>query len=345
VALALLCTSLAVGGAGCAAKRITADPVYFPAPPAQAHAVHLKSFNALDELITPKRGWLDALRGGFASPFAGKPGGIAYRDGRLYICDIERNVVHEWDLATGKARRFGESDDDRLRKPVDVAVSADGSIYVADTDRSAIVVFRADGASLQVRPDRETYRPVAVAIHGDTLYVADVAAHVVDVFSTTDAGPVNSLDTGSGGRLYYPSGAATDQSGRLYVSDTFNARVQVFNADRQPAHSFGQPGNRYGDMGKPRHLDVGPDGVVYIADAEFRHVHLFDNQGRLLMLLGSDDGKVGGTPLPIGAAIAASVPDAIAALVPANFDAHYYLFVTNSVGDKRMSLYAIGLGR
>jgi len=346
----ILTTALAgalLGMAGCSAKRITADPVYFPPAPATPHVVHLKSFNALNDLVAVHQDWLDVLHGHLVSPFAAKPSGIAYRDGHLYICDLEINAVHDWDLATGTSRRWGETGDVVLRKPVDVAVGGDGTLYVADTERSSVVAIGPDGTARDLRTDRKAYRPVAVAVSGSTLYVADVAAHQVDAF-TLPAGTVATTIGGVGdapGKFYFPSGVAVDAAGRLYVSDMLNARVQVLDADAKPLRSMGQPGDRYGDMGKPRGVDVGPDGVTFIADGEFQHVHLFDDQGRLLMLLGGPEEGAGSTPMPVGIAVARAVPDAVAALVPANFDADYYLFVTNSVGAKRISLYAVGLGR
>jgi hypothetical protein len=81
-----------------------------------------------------------------------------------------------------------------------------------------------------------------------------------------------------------------------------------------------------------------------VADPAFSVVHLFDLQGRLLMLLGGAHGDAGGTPLPTGVAVARQVPDRVAGLVPAGFSADYFLFVSNSIGDRRISLYAIGEG-
>lgn len=346
VALALAVAAVGVLP-GCSGKRITADPQYFPPPPATPHVVHLKTFNALSDVVALPQNWLDVLRGRLVSPFAGKPAGIAYRDGHLYVCDLDLNAVHDWDLATGSTRRWGESGEIVLRKPVDVAAGADGTLYIADTERGSVVVLSPSDPAREWHADRPAYRPVAVAVDGATLAVADVAAHHVDLFDTaTGELRASAGDIGDApGKFYFPSGVAFDASHRLCVSDMLNGRVQVLGADLAPILAMGQPGNRYGDMGKPRHLAVGPDGVIFIADGEFQHVHLFDGEGRLLMLLGGPDAAHGATPMPVGVAVAPSVPESIAALVPADFAAQYYLFVTNSVGPQRIALYAVGLPR
>jgi DNA-binding beta-propeller fold protein YncE len=336
--------------AGCALNVPGAEPVYFPPPPSAARIVHLRSFNRLSELVPHRRSLLDLLRGRAADPYVGTPAGVAYRDGRLYICDTDLNAVHVWNLGTGEAKRIGSSGDVELAKPVDVAVDDAGRVYVADTGRGEVVAFDAAGRSLPYRfrpPGRDHYKPVSVAATESKIYVTDVAGHRVDVFATGDGAHLESFGRIGVelGRLYYPTGVALNGAGNVLVSDMMNARVQVFDSRHEPVVSMGRPGNRYGDMGKPRHLAVGPDSVVFIADVEFRHVHLFNARGQLLMLLGGPDNRPGGTPMPVGVAVAGTLPDQAAALTPGDFEASYYVFVANSTGSKRISLFAVGSGR
>jgi len=63
------------------------------------------------------------------------------------------------------------------------------------------------------------------------------------------------------------------------------------------------------------------------------------------MLLGGPEDRPGGTPAPVGVAVAAGLPPSLAAMVPQDFRADYYVFVSNTTGTKRMSLFAVGSKR
>lgn len=331
---------------GCTSPRHTAEPVYFPSPPNPPHVVHLKSFNSLDAVTPVRSTFGDLFRGQPIRPYVETPAGIAYQNGHLYICDTGLRTVHDWNLATGEAKRLGIESEKALVTPVAVAVDQHGNVYVADTGRGEVVSFDAAGAAGRTFKvsGEDAYRPVALAIRGEDLFVADLAGVRIDVFSTTDGLPTRSITASTAGdtQHFFPMGLAVDASGRAYVADMMGGRVLVFGSDPTPLLTIGQRGDRYGDLGQPRHLSVGPDGVLFVADAEFAHIHLFNSEGQLLMLLGGPGDQPGQTPLPVGLAITPVLPDRLASLVPADFNARYFLFVSNSIGIRRISLFAIG---
>ena len=176
-------------------------------------------------------------------------------------------------------------------------------------------------------PKSTSYRPVAVAVVDGSLYVADMANHAVDVYSTQTGRMLRSVGGrgSSTARTYYPSGLSVDAAGQTYVADMMNARVQVFDADGRFTRTFGTPGNRYGSLGTPKDIAVGPDGVSFVADAQFGCIHLFDPHGRVLMVIGGPRNEPGGTPLPNGMAIATLLPEKLLDLVPDGFKACYYV--------------------
>ncbi len=334
---------------GCAASGTKSESVYFPSAPAVAHAVHLKSFNSLDSLVRRRVTFVELLRGQPVVPYAENPTGIAYADNHLYICDTGLRVVHDWNLATGVARRIGESGAIRLEQPVDVCVDPQRTLFVADTGRGEVVSFDASGRNGRVfkPPDREANRPTSVACMNERLYVSDAGSSRIDVFSTQNGTHQATFTASTGGdseAYALPAGLAIGDS-RIFVGDMTGGRVLAFSGEGKFVRKIGQRGDRYGDMGQPKHLAIGSDGILFVADAEFARVHLFNQAGQLLMLLGGSGGGPGSTPMPFGVAVAPTLPRELAALVPEGFTAKYFLFVTNSVGPQRISLFAIGEGR
>ena len=137
-------TVLCAIGPGCATPAPRANIVYFPKSASKARVIHLQSFNGLRDLVPRKPGFLELLRGGAAHPQVGRPAGLAYRDGHLYICDTQDNVVHDWNLSNGEARRIGRTGGLTLMEPVAVAVDDRGTVFVADTGRGEVVAYIRD---------------------------------------------------------------------------------------------------------------------------------------------------------------------------------------------------------
>ncbi len=82
------------------------------------------------------------------------------------------------------------------------------------------------------------------------------------------------------GQFSGPRGLALDARGNLYVADTGNRRVQVFDAQGVFLLSIADP-----RMEGPRYVAVDDLGRIYVSDASDR-VHLFDDSGQPLQSFG-----------------------------------------------------------
>ena len=135
-----------------------------------------------------------------------------------------------------------------FRRPTGIAVSAGGSIFVADSGNDAIRVIaggevftfsggdgigHTDGA-----PDRARFNmPGAVAMHPNgNLYVADTGNHVIrritpDGVASTIAGQAGSRGYSNGdarnARFDSPMGIAISPDGRIFVADTGNHVIRA----------------------------------------------------------------------------------------------------------------------
>ena len=81
------------------------------------------------------------------------------------------------------------------------------------------------------------------------------------------------------GQLAEPRGLASDASGNVYVADTKNSRIQVFDPNGQPLRTLGTPGSADGQLKEPCGVAVGPDGVVVVADTWNHRVVRFAPDG------------------------------------------------------------------
>ena len=121
--------------------------------------------------------------------------------------------------------------------------------------------------------------PLAVALSGDRVYIADTEAHRVVVM---DLGGKTLLTWGKKGDLpgqfKYPAGIAADEQGRIYVADSGNGRIQVFDGEGKFLLAFGSKGSGPKKFSNPGGI-AAARGLVYVADAGNSRVQILTADG------------------------------------------------------------------
>jgi DNA-binding beta-propeller fold protein YncE/Tfp pilus assembly protein PilF len=84
-----------------------------------------------------------------------------------------------------------------------------------------------------------------------------------------------------------PGAVVVDDSGRIYVADTYNHRVQVFAPDGHFIQAFGVEGAQRGALLRPKGLAWGPNHLLYVVDTGNHRIQAFDQHGQVVMVLGS----------------------------------------------------------
>lgn len=101
-----------------------------------------------------------------------------------------------------------------------------GKVYVYDQNENFLFQFGQKGG---VQGKLSRPRGVAIDERNNRIYIVDFMRHAVSIYSLE--GEFLSEFGGMGGErgwLYFPSDVTLDRLGRLWIADTFNQRVQVF---------------------------------------------------------------------------------------------------------------------
>jgi sugar lactone lactonase YvrE len=151
--------------------------------------------------------------------------------------------------------RDGDARQARFADPFGIAVSADGTVYVADAgDAQAIRAISPAGVVTTIASGLNTPSGLAIDATG-TLYVADTGSNSIKRLSRD--GQLTTLATGFNG----PLGVAVDAAGRVFVADTYNDRIRMVAADGT-VHTIAS------DVAwdTPAGITVDDAGNIYVAD-------------------------------------------------------------------------------
>lgn len=260
-----------------------------------------------------KSSWMDRMAGVSLPGEQGKlalrkPYGIAVDSkGAIYVADPGTAMIFVFDLDGKKVSYRGRQ---QVSTPSGLAIDDSDRLFVTDSTQHVVLCFKPDG-SLETSFGRDKLaKPVGIAIDLENryLYVADVDLDKIFVFDVDTYRLVRSFGQRSDatlapGTFDRPSNLAVDGDSNLYVVDTFNNRIQVFDADGQFVRMFGKQGNTAGAFMRPKGIAIDADGHVYVVDAEFNNVQVFDADGRVLMFFGDRGNQPGTFTLAAGIAI------------------------------------------
>lgn len=182
-----------------------------------------------------------------------QPLGIAASEGLIYVVDENQNQVFTYRSDGMPAGAFGNGGLLSFNRPNGIAAMPNGEVLVADTWNYQVQQFDPDG-----NPLAQWGQP------GE--YGFDAPRDPDDGF-------------------WGPRDVAVDSEGRIYVADTGNKRIRVYEIDEnEVAHlrDIGSGGSGPGELDEPSGLALHSDGRLFVADTWNRRIAVFDLQGKHL---------------------------------------------------------------
>ena len=223
------------------------------------------------------------------------PVGAAPRPGAPPGASAPREAVIESLNPALSLLGVGQAGESLLVEPKAVAVGPDERVYVTEGRANRVTVFNPDGSIAATwgqagANDGQFAEPwgIAVADNGD-VFVADTWNHRIQKFTPdgrfimawgglTDArGDVQAAR----GRFWGPRDIVIGPEGLLYVSDTGNKRIQVFDGTGAFVRAFGGEGSEPGKFNEPVGLSFAGETLL-VADAWNGRVQRLDVNGTSL---------------------------------------------------------------
>ena len=143
------------------------------------------------------------------------------------------------------------------------------------------------------------------------------------------------------GELFHPTNICV-RNDKLYVSDTSNFRVQVFDTYGKFITAFGEIGDRPGNLSRGKGIDVDREGRIYVVDAAFENVQVFDKNSQLLLYMFGPGGERHNINLPAGIVVDYDNLSYFNKFLSHKFKARYVLLVTSNFGRNKVNAYAFG---
>lgn len=282
--------------------------IVWPNPPAIAR-IRYQAFYAAEKISqveagtnTKKAKWMDRLAGTQPSSENTKvlfqlaePYGMAVDSkGRLYVADQKVGAVFIFNTETRDVELIKNKEHGHFVRIIGLAMDDGDRLFVSDPGLRHILVFDASHKATDVITD-DLVSPGQMALDKENrlLYVSDVELDQVLVYDADTfklkrkmgtTGHKHELTTP--GDFAKPSGLAVDQDGNLYVADTLNNRIEVFDADGKFISTFGKAGDGPGYFSRPKGVAIDTDGHIWVADGMQDRVQVFNKDAQLLISFG-----------------------------------------------------------
>jgi len=281
--------------------------IVWPNPPAIAR-IKYQAFYAAEQLsqvedanATKKAKWMDRLAGtqpvNERKPFfqLAQPYGMAVDSkGNLYVADWKVGAIFIFDTETRKAELIKNKVEAHFVRIIGLAMDDNDRLFVSDPGLHHILVFDANHKATDVITDGMD-EPSGLAIDRENrlLYAADVKLDQVLVYDADSLKLLRKIGTAghnheltSPGDFAKPTGVALDNDGNLYVADTLNDRIEVFDADGKFVTAYGKGGDGPGYFARPKGVAIDSDGHIWVADGMEDRVQVFTKDWQLCITFG-----------------------------------------------------------
>lgn len=250
------------------------------------------------------------IYGGFGEDAIAKGMDVAVTDQFIYVSDAKNHNVQVFDLGGTPVFKFGEqgTGPGKFQFPYGICGDGKGNVFVADLYNGSVSVHDAKGKFIrwfgEKDPGEKTIEsPGGLRIIDNKVYITDITKCKVYVFDLEgkklmEIGKLGVKD----GEFRAPNAVTADANGNIYVVDTGNQRVQVFDKTGKFIRIINgsKDGRGTGSLVNPRGIGIDSTGRIYVVSNLTHYIHGFDQNGQQLFIIGGNGSGNGQFSLPNG---------------------------------------------
>ncbi len=208
---------------------------------------------------------------------------------------MDLNFIEQWG---------NETDTTIFYRPERIVLDSNGYVYVSDAKNYGIKKLNKDGSVAQIFGH--------IGIEGDTdgyfNYLEGLAVDSAGIVYASDrkkeyyinsSGKKNSryysriqkfmpngnrisTDTFTSNIINYAEALAVNDSGHIYVVDSWNARIVVLNSNMEKINHWGKWGLGAGSFSTPENIIIDESGNIFVVDSENCTIQKFTSDGKLI---------------------------------------------------------------
>lgn len=322
-------------------KRNPDQLVIFPPPPDTTRIQFLTSYSTSTDITGTRSGFEKLILGDDEPITIGKPYGIAVSKDKFYVCDTQLGGIEIFDLKNSSFKMFKPTGLGEFKKPVNCSIDTEGYLYIVDVDRKDIVIFDSELKYYKNFGLPELVKPTDVFVANDKIFVSDIKAGKIMIYSKSSLSLLNSFPETSAedpSYLHQPTNISIIDD-KIYVSDFGDFNIKVFDINGIYLRTIGSYGEQAGQFVRPKGIALDREENLFVVDAGFENVQIFNAEGKLLMHFGGSYTGPGYMYIPAKIAIDYLNLEYYAPFVDDHFILKYLIFVTNQFGPDKINVY------
>jgi sugar lactone lactonase YvrE len=205
---------------------------------------------------------------------------------------------------TGRVQRFSsqgeyigfwQMPETERGRPKGMGTDSEGRIVVVEPHYARVNHFTPDGELMLqwgqrgVKPGELAF-PRAMGLHssGDLFLTEFQQAERVQRFRADGAEFIGSFGQGgaSVGDFNRAEGIGIDSEDRIYIADSCNHRVQVFDDRGSPLAQYGKAGSGLGELSYPYDVRIDSEGYQFVCEFGNSRIQVFDPSFRPVEIIG-----------------------------------------------------------